>query len=123
MRQKIVTELRKAFATQLADACRNFTLSRTTTAIDPETDANTMTTQTVSGYGPFLRAKKEDANNDLIAVNDLKILVLADDFDLEPRIGDLINNNLRVSAVGHDPTKALWKIYVRGESWDGIENQ
>lgn len=122
MRDILVKSLRSAFNKELKDACRNFTLKRTTTTVDEKTDANVTTVESFSGYGPFLRAKKEDIDNDLIAINDLKIIVLQDDFQTAPRIGDMINDRFRISSVGHDPTKAIWKIFVRGSEWDGIES-
>lgn len=122
MRAILVKQLRSAFNKELKDACRNFRLERTTTVVDEKTDANVTTVQTFDGYGPFLRAKKEDVDNDLIALNDLKIIVLQDDFPTTPQIGDLVDGRFRVSSVGHDPTKAIWKIFVRGASWDGIEH-
>jgi hypothetical protein len=112
---KLTTKLRAAFLKQLKDACQSYELVRIVKVFDSRTDKLiSVTEEKYPGYGAFLKITKEDKDfEDSLASNDLKIIQLQDDFPVEPKIGDIVNN-LRVIAVGQDPTSTIWKIYLRG---------
>lgn len=120
MHNKLTTSLRKAFNGKLKDACQEFVLKRTVKVLDKRTDKLISSSEeSFPGYGPFLKIKKEDIDSDSsIASNDLKVLVIQDDFNTTPQIDDQINH-LRVIAVGEDPTSTIWKIFLRGKN--GLE--
>lgn len=111
MHNKITTKIRAAFAGKLKDVCKNFTYTETHSIVDQRTDKETVTTATYTGYGAFLRPNSEETN-DLILSTDTKILVIQEDINWSPKIGQMIDGK-RIFSIGEDPTHSLWKIFAR----------
>lgn len=114
MRDEIQADLKQAFDTDLADAVKAFTGSRTVDlSYDPVTDTQMTDAESYTGRGVFGQFSKSEIDNLNILITDVQLLCLQSEVTDTPMIDDLING-MRIIKVGKDPADATWILQLRG---------
>ena len=111
-------DIKEAFDTDLADAVKPFTGSRT---VRGEPSIEDMLTNTVgsdstiidySGRGVFGGYSEIEVDNESIMANDVKLTALQSEVTTRPQLDDVING-YQVVAVNQDPASATFTIQLR----------
>ena len=114
MREEIQADLKEAFDTDLADAVKSFTGSRTVDLIyDPVTDTRMTDAESYTGHGVFGNFSKSEIDGLNILITDVRLLCLQSEVTDTPQNDDVING-MRLIKVGKDPTDATWVLQLRG---------
>ena len=118
LHDEITADIKEAFDTDLADAVKPFTGSRTVQG-EPSIDdilTNTVgsnsTTINYSGRGVFSSYAEIEVDNESIQMNDVKLIVLQDEVANSPKLDDVING-YQVVAVNQDPSSVTFTIQLR----------
>lgn len=118
LRDEVTADIKDAFNTDLADAVKPFTGSRT---IQGEPSIEDILTNTVgsnstiinySGRGVFSSYAEIEVDNESIQMNDVKLIVLQDEVTDTPKLDDVING-YQVVAVNQDPVSVTFTIQLR----------
>ena len=117
LRDEITADIKEAFNTDLADAVKPFTGSRT---VQGEPSIEDILTNTVgsnsiinySGRGVFSSYAEIEVDNESIQMNDVKLIVLQDEVANIPKLDDVING-YQVVAVNQDPVSVTFTIQLR----------
>lgn len=114
MRDEIQADLKQAFDTDLADAVKAFTGSRTVDlSYDPVTDTQLTDVESYTGRGVFGNFSKSEIDNLNILITDVRLLCLQSDVTDAPQNDDVING-MRLIKVGKDPADVTWVLQLRG---------
>lgn len=114
MRDEVQADLKEAFDTDLADAVKAFTGSRTVDlSYDPVTDTRLTDAESYTGRGVFGNFSKSEIDNLNILVTDVRLLCLQSEVTDTPQNDDIING-MRLIKVGKDPADATWVLQLRG---------
>ena len=114
----ITADIKEAFNTDLADAVKPFTGSRTVQGepsiedILTNTVGSNSTTINYSGRGVFSSYAEIEVDNESIQMNDVKLIVLQDEVSNTPKLDDVIND-YQVVAVNQDPASVTFTIQLR----------
>ena len=118
LHDEITADIKDAFNTDLADAVKPFTGSRT---VQGEPSIEDILTNTVgsnstiinySGRGVFGSYAEIEADDDSIKMNDVKLTALQSEVTTRPQLDDVING-YQVVAVNQDPASATFTIQLR----------
>ena len=118
LRDEVTADIKDAFDTDLADAVKPFTGSRT---VQGEPSIEDILTNTVgsnstiinySGRGVFSSYAEIEVDNESIQMNDVKLIVLQDEITDAPKLDDTING-YQVVAVNQDPASITYTIQLR----------
>lgn len=118
LRDEITADIKDAFDTDLADAVKPFTGSRT---VQGEPSIEDILTNTVgsnstiinySGRGVFSSYAEIEVDNESIMANDVKLIALQDEVTTRPQLDDEING-YQVVAVNQDPADVTFIIQLR----------
>ena len=118
LRDEITADIKDAFNTDLADAVKPFTGSRTVQGepsiedILTNTVGSNSTTINYSGRGVFSSYAEIEVDNESIQMNDVKLIVLQDEVANSPKLDDVING-YQVVAVNQDPSSTIWTLQLR----------
>lgn len=113
LRDEIQADIAAAFDDDLADAVRQFTLTRTVRGgYDPVTGQETVSTEIFDSRGVFGRFKQEEVDQQHILATDERLLVLQSEIATAPKVGDEVGNK-RVLNVFADPAAATWTLQLR----------
>lgn len=114
MRDEIQADLKQAFETELADAYKPFTGSRTVDlSYDPVTDTRLTDAESYTGRGVFGNFSKSEIDGLNILITDVRLLCLQSEVTDTPQNDDIING-MRLIKVGKDPADATWVLQLRG---------
>jgi len=114
MRDEIQADLAQAFDTDLADAVKAFTGSRSVgLSYDPVTDTQLTDVESYTGRGVFGQFGKSEIDGLNILVTDVRLLCLQSEVTDTPQNDDIING-MRLIKVGKDPADATWILQLRG---------
>ena len=111
-------DIKEAFDTDLADAVKPFTGSRT---VQGKSSIEDILTNTVgsgstainySGRGVFGGYSEIEVDNESIMANDVKLTALQSEVTTRPQLDDVING-YQVVAVNQDPASATFTIQLR----------
>ena len=114
----ITADIKDAFNTDLADAVKPFTGSRT---VQGEPSVEDILTNTVgsnstiinySGRGVFSSYKEIEIDNESILANDVRLTALQSEVTTRPQLDDVING-YQVVAVNQDPSSTIWNLQLR----------
>lgn len=114
----ITADIKDAFNTDLADAVKPFTGSRT---VQGEPSVEDILTNTVgsnstiinySGRGVFSSYKEIEIDNESILANDVRLTALQSEVTTRPQLDDVING-YQVVAVNQDPSSTIWTLQLR----------
>lgn len=114
----ITADIKDAFNTDLADAVKPFTGSRT---VQGEPSIEDILTNTVgsnstiinySGRGVFGGYSEFEVDNESIMANDVKLTALQSEVTNAPKLDDVING-YQVVAVNQDPASVAFNIQLR----------
>ena len=118
LHDEITADIKDAFNTDLADAVKPFTGSRT---VQGEPSVEDILTNTVgsnstiinySGRGVFGGYSEFEVDNESIMANDVNLTALQDEVTDIPKLDDLING-YQVVAVNQDPSSTIWNLQLR----------
>ena len=118
LHDEITADIKDAFNTDLADAVKPFTGSRT---VQGEPSVEDILTNTVgsnstiinySGRGVFGSYSEFEVDGEAIKANDVKLTALQDEVTDIPKLDDLING-YQVVAVQQDPASVTWTLQLR----------
>ena len=118
LHDEITADIKDAFNTDLADAVKPFTGSRT---VQGEPSIEDILTNTVSsnstiinysGRGVFGSYAEIEIDNESIMANDVKLTALQSEVTTRPQLDDVING-YQVVAVQQDPASVTWTIQLR----------
>ena len=118
LRDEVTADIKEAFNTDLADAVKPFTGSRTVQGepsiedILTNTVGSNSTTINYSGRGVFSSYAEIEVDNESIQMNDVKLIVLQDEVANSPKLDDVING-YQVVAVNQDPSSVTFTIQLR----------
>ena len=118
LHDEITADIKEAFDTDLADAVKPFTGSRTVQGepsiedILTNTVGSNSTTINYSGRGVFSSYAEIEVDNESIQMNDVKLIVLQDEVANSPKLDDVING-YQVVAVNQDPSSVTFTIQLR----------
>ena len=111
-------DITEAFNTDLADAVKPFTGSRTIQG-EPSIDdilTNTVSSNSIvtnySGRGIFDGYSEFEVDNESIMANDMKLTALQSEVTARPQLDDNING-YQVVAVNQDPASVTFTIQLR----------
>lgn len=114
----ITADIKEAFNTDLADAVKPFTGSRTVQGepsiedILTNTVGSNSTTINYSGRGVFGGYSEFEIDNESIMANDVKLTALQSEVTTRPQLDDNING-YQVVAVNQDPASVTFNIQLR----------
>lgn len=114
----ITADIKEAFNTDLADAVKPFTGSRTVQGepsiedILTNTVGSNSTTINYSGRGVFGGYSEFEIDNESIMTNDVKLTALQSEVTTRPQLDDNING-YQVVAVNQDPASVTFNIQLR----------
>ena len=114
----ITADIKEAFNTDLADAVKPFTGSRTVQGepsiedILTNTVGSNSTTINYSGRGVFGGYSEFEVDNESIMANDVKLTALQSEVTARPQLDDNING-YQVVAVNQDPASVTYTIQLR----------
>lgn len=118
LHDEITADIKDAFNTDLADAVKPFTGSRT---VQGEPSIEDILTNTVgsnstiinySGRGVFGGYAEIEIDNESIMANDVKLTALQSEVTTRPQLDDVING-YQVVAVNQDPASVTYTIQLR----------
>ena len=118
LRDEITADIKEAFNTDLADAVKPFTGSRT---VQGEPSIEDILTNTVgsnstiinySGRGVFGSYSEFEVDGEAIKANDVKLTALQSEVTTRPQLDDNING-YQVVAVNQDPASITYTIQLR----------
>lgn len=118
LRDEVTADIKDAFDTDLADAVKPFTGSRT---VQGEPSIEDILTNTVgsnstiinySGRGVFGGYSEFEVDNESIMANDVKLTALQAETTQTPKLDDVING-YQVIAVNQDPASVTYTIQLR----------
>ena len=118
LHDEITADIKEAFNTDLADAVKPFTGSRT---VQGEPSIEDILTNTVgsnstiinySGRGVFSSYAEIEVDNESIMANDVKLTALQSEVTTRPQLDDVING-YQVVAVQQDPASVTWTLQLR----------
>lgn len=118
LRDEVTADIKDAFNTDLADAVKPFTGSRT---VQGEPSIEDILTNTVgsnstiinySGRGVFGGYSEFEVDNESIMANDVKLTALQSEVTTRPQLDDVING-YQVVAVNQDPVSVTFTIQLR----------
>ena len=118
LHDEITADIKEAFNTDLADAVKLFTGSRT---VQGEPSIEDILTNTVgsnstiinySGRGVFGSYSEFEVDGEAIKANDVKLTALQDEVSNTPKLDDVING-YQVVAVNQDAASVTWTIQLR----------
>ena len=118
LHDEITADIKDAFNTDLADAVKPFTGSRT---VQGEPSIEDILTNTVgsnstiinySGRGVFGGYSEFEVDNESIMANDVKLTALQSEVTTRPQLDDVING-YQVVAVNQDPVSVTFTIQLR----------
>ena len=118
LRDDITADIKDAFNTDLADAVKPFTGSRT---VQGEPSIEDILTNTVgsnstiinySGRGVFGGYSEFEVDGEAIKANDVKLTALQSEVTNTPKLDDVING-YQVVAVNQDPSSTIWNLQLR----------
>lgn len=118
LHDEITADIKEAFNTDLADAVKPFTGSRT---IQGEPSIEDILTNTVgsnstiinySGRGVFGSYSEFEVDGEAIRANDVKLTALQSEVTTRPQLDDVING-YQVVAVNQDPASVTFNIQLR----------
>ena len=118
LRDEVTADIKEAFDTDLADAVKPFTGSRT---VQGEPSIEDILTNTVgsnstiinySGRGVFGSYAEIEIDNESIMANDVKLTALQSEVATIPQLDDVING-YQVVAVNQDPASITYTIQLR----------
>lgn len=118
LRDEITADIKDAFDTDLADAVKPFTGSRTVQGepsiedILTNTVGSNSTTINYSGRGVFGGYSEFEVDNESIMANDVKLTALQSEVTTRPQLDDVING-YQVVAVNQDPASVTWNLQLR----------
>ena len=118
LRDEVTADIKEAFNTDLADAVKPFTGSRTVQGepsiedILTNTVGSNSTTINYSGRGVFGGYSEFEVDNESIMANDVKLTALQDEVTAKPQLDDVING-YQVVAVNQDPASVTWTVQLR----------
>lgn len=118
LRDEVTADIKDAFNTDLADAVKPFTGSRTVQGepsiedILTNTVGSNSTTINYSGRGVFGSYAEIEIDNESIMANDVKLTALQDEVAARPQLDDNING-YQVVAVNQDPASVTYTIQLR----------
>ena len=118
LRDEVTADIKDAFDTDLADAVKPFTGSRTVQGepsiedILTNTVGSNSTTINYSGRGVFGGYSEFEVDNESIMANDVKLTALQDEVTNAPKLDDVING-YQVVAVQQDPANVTWTLQLR----------
>ena len=118
LHDEITADIKDAFDTDLADAVKPFTGSRT---VQGEPSIEDILTNTVgsnstiinySGRGVFGGYSEIEVDGEAIKANDVKLTALQSEVTTRPQLDDVING-YQVVAVQQDPSSTIWTLQLR----------
>ena len=118
LRDEVTADIKEAFNTDLADAVKPFTGSRT---VQGEPSIEDILTNTVgsnstiinySGRGVFGSYSEFEVDGEAIKANDVKLTALQSEVTTRPQLDDNING-YQVVAVNQDPASITYTIQLR----------
>ena len=118
LRDEVTADIKEAFNTDLADAVKPFTGSRT---VQGEPSIEDILTNTVgsnstiinySGRGFFGGYSEFEVDGEAIMANDVKLTALQSEVTTRPQLDDMING-YQVVAVNQDPASVTFNIQLR----------
>lgn len=118
LRDEVTADIKDAFDTDLADAVKPFTGSRT---VQGEPSIEDILTNTVgsnstiinySGRGVFGSYSEFEVDGEAIKANDVKLTALQSEVTTRPQLDDNING-YQVVAVNQDPASITYTIQLR----------
>ena len=118
LHDEVTADIKEAFDTDLADAVKPFTGSRT---VQGEPSIEDILTNTVgsnstiinySGRGVFGSYAEIEIDNESIMANDVKLTALQDEVTNTPKLDDVING-YQVVAVNQDSASVTFTIQLR----------
>lgn len=116
MREEIQSGLAEAFDDPdgLADAVKTFTIVRSVPGDDYDPDTGTFqpVITSHSSRGILANYKSSEIDGEVIISTDQKAIILQNEIDIVPVIGDLLNE-YRVMNVGKDPADATHILQLR----------
>ena len=118
LRDEVTADIKEAFDTDLADAVKPFTGSRTVQGepsiedILTNTVGSNSTTINYSGRGVFGGYSEFEVDNESIMANDVKLTALQSEATTRPQLDDVING-YQVVAVNQDPVSVTYTIQLR----------
>lgn len=118
LRDDITADIKDAFNTDLADAVKPFTGSRTVQGepsiedILTNTVGSNSTTINYSGRGVFGSYSEFEVDGEAIKANDVKLTALQSEVTTRPQLDDNING-YQVVAVNQDPASITYTIQLR----------
>ena len=118
LHDEITADIKDAFDTDLADAVKPFTGSRTVQGepsiedILTNTVGSNSTTINYSGRGVFGSYSEFEVDGEAIKANDVKLTALQSEVTTRPQLDDNING-YQVVAVNQDPASITYTIQLR----------
>jgi len=118
LRDEVTADIKDAFDTDLADAVKPFTGSRTVQGepsiedILTNTVGSNSTTINYNGRGVFGSYAEIEVDNESIMANDVKLTALQSEVTARPQLDDVING-YQVVAVNQDPVSVTFTIQLR----------
>ena len=118
LHDEITADIKEAFNTDLADAVKPFTGSRT---VQGEPSIEDILTNTVgsnstiinySGRGVFGSYSEFEVDGEAIKANDVKLTALQSEVTTRPQLDDVVNG-YQVVAVNQDPSSTIWTLQLR----------
>ena len=118
LHDEITADIKEAFNTDLADAVKPFTGSRTVQGepsiedILTNTVGSNSTTINYSGRGVFSSYAEIEVDNESVMANDVKLTALQSEVTTRPQLDDMING-YQVVAVNQDAASVTYTIQLR----------
>lgn len=116
LRDKLQTKLAVAFSGKLSDAVTPLTLVRRQKSddYDPDTGDFPIEEQEYKSRGIMANFHMKEIDGQRIFVGDMKCIILQNEIEVIPVVGDYINYH-RVVNVSYDPVYATYTLQLRME--------
>ena len=120
LQSELLADIKEAFDDDLSDAVKLFTLThydRDSNVYDAATSNVTRSSTDYSSRGVFDSYTQQERFNTHIEATDIKLIVLANEIDIEPKIRDTVTQTLsgkefRVKSVSKDPVDAIYELQI-----------
>jgi len=123
LRLDIQSSVSEAFNGDLSDAVKSFSLEQSDRAAgDYDTTTGLFTPGITTSYpsrGVFATYDLEERFNTPIEVTDVKLIILVNELDTDPRLKDIViegSNRYRVINKSYDPANATVTLHIRNAS-------
>lgn len=117
---ELQTDLKEAFDNDLSDAVKSFTLvhyDRDASLYDPAIGSVVRSSVSYNSRGIFDKYIQQERFNTTIQATDVKLIVIASEIDVEPKIADEViqgGKTRPIKNVSKDPVNAIYELQLKG---------